>query len=246
MSRLKIESGSALRRHDWPGLLFATLGLLLLTACTPPEPAIVPEEAPPTGRVSPDARLFELVPGDSWLRILVYREGALAALGHNHVISSTAISGELALGSTPARSAVNLEFPVASLAVDLPELRDIEGEDFPGELDQASIEGTRDNMLGDKVLAAARFPLIQLRSRSIAGDYPNLTLLMDVSVRDQTTRVTVPASVTAGANEVVAEGSLKLLQTDLGMQPFSVAFGALSVRDEMQLKFRLIARAIPD
>jgi len=236
----------SVRRRSWPGWLVIALGLLLLAACTNPERAAVPAEDAPAGRVSAEARKFLLVPGESWLRILVYRDGALAALGHNHVVSTTAISGQLAVGSTPSSSAVNFEFPADSLSVDLPQLRNAEGDDFPGELDQASIDGTRDNMLGDKVLAAARFPTIALRSHSIAGDYPDLNLLMDVTVRDQTTRVTVPARVTLIANEIIAEGSLKLLQTELGMEPFSVAFGALSVRDEMQLKFRLVARAAPD
>jgi len=219
---------------------------VLLAACAPPEPAAVPDDNRPAGQVSPDAQQFVLIPGESWLRILVYREGALAALGHNHVISTTAINGQLALGSTPARSAVNFEFPVAALVVDSPELRAAEGEDFPGELDQAAIEGTRNNMLAEKLLAAERFPTIQLRSRRIAGNYPELSLLMDITVRDQTTRVTVPARVTVSGAEVVAEGSLPLRQTDLGLKPFSVALGALSVRDEMELKFRLIARAVPD
>ena len=198
MSRLTVEPFGTCRPRSWPGCALAALALLL-SACAPPEPATVPEDDRPAGLVSPDARKLALIPGESWVRILVYRDGALAALGHNHVISTTAINGELAMGSTPARSAINLEFPVATLAVDLPELRDAEGEDFPGELDQASIYGTRDNMLADKLLAAARFPTIQLRSHSIAGNYPDLSLLMDVTVRDQTTRVTVPAMVVVSA-----------------------------------------------
>ncbi|MGI9329222.1 MAG: YceI family protein [Gammaproteobacteria bacterium] len=234
------------RRRSWSACLLMALGLLLLVACAPPERASLPADEEPAGRVSADAQKFLLIPGESWVRILVYRDGALAALGHNHVISTTAISGQLAVGSTPARSAISFEFPLSSLSVDLPELRDAEGDDFPGELDQASIDGTRANMLGEKVLAAARFPAIQLRSHRIAGDYPDLSLLMDVTVREQTTRITVPATVTANPTEIVAEGSLKLRQTELGLVPFSVAFGALSVRDEMQLKFRLLARAVPD
>jgi polyisoprenoid-binding protein YceI len=138
---------------------------------------------------------------------------------------------------------VRFGFPVESLQVDIPAQRQEEGEDFPGALDQSAIDGTRSNMLGEKLLDAANFPEVQLSSREIRGESPELRLLMEITVRDQTTPVEIPAALKFGAGQLVVTGTVKLRQTDLGLEPFSVGLGALSVRDELELKFRLVARS---
>jgi hypothetical protein len=98
-------------------------------------------------------------------------------------------------------------------------------------------------MLGDRVLDAANFPLVSLRSRSVTGEMPMLRLLVDVVVRDQVTAVEIPVRVTQDGNQLTATGEVGLLQTELGLEPFSAALGALFVRDELELKFRLVAAA---
>lgn len=217
--------------------------VLLVAACGPREP-VSREPAPPPEAAPADAVVYRLVPGESEIRILAYRDGPMAALGHNHVISTAVIDGEVALASPVTSSALRLEFPVQSLQVDIPAQREEEGEDFPGALDQAAIDGTRVNMLGDKVLDAASFPFVLLRSREVAGELPSLVLTVDVTLRDQVTTIEIPATVEMATGELTATGAVTVKQTDLGLEPFSVGFGALSVRDELELKFRLVARAV--
>jgi hypothetical protein len=216
--------------------------VLLLTACAPRAPVTRAPAQPPPVAAPAGARHFSLVPGESEVRILAYRDGPLAALGHNHVISTTAIDGTLAFAEPVTRSTVALEFPVDSLQVDIPAQRAEEGEDFPGTIDQSAIDSTRANMLSAKLLDAENYPVVRLSTRRISGRLPELRLLMDIVVRDRSTTVEVPVTVTMSDAEVVATGALTLRQTDLGLEPYSAVFGALFVRDALDLKFRLIAR----
>lgn len=214
---------------------------LLVTGCAPREPVTrAPAVRPPVAAPA-DAVEYRIVPGESEIRILAYRDGPLASLGHNHVISTTDIDGAVALASPVGRSTVRVSFPVQSLQVDIPAQRDEEGADFPGALDQSAIDGTRSNMLGEKLLDADNYPEVQLRSREIGGELPALQLLMDVTVKNQVTPVTIPVTVTVHDERLVATGTVTVRQTELGLQPFSVGLGALSVRDELVLKFRLVA-----
>ena len=149
--------------------------------------------------------------------------------------------GELDLREPVTDSAVSLRFPVESLEVDRPELRAAEGDDFPGEIEQSAIDGTRENLLGEKVLDAARYPLVRIRSLAVTGQLPALEIQAEMLVREQWTPVTVPVEVSIRGERVEATGELSVRQTELGLEPFSVAFGALSVRDELGLKFFLVA-----
>ena len=70
---------------------------------------------------------------------------------------------------------------------------------------------------------------------------PALEIQAEILVREQWTPVTVPVEVSIRGERVEATGELSVRQTELGLEPFSVAFGALSVRDELGLKFFLVA-----
>lgn len=227
---------------------FATRSLIILTAflavaCGPREPVSrAPAEGPPAD-APVDAVEYRLIPGESEIRILAYRDGPLARLGHNHVISTTTVEGEVRLASPVTRSSVSLAFPVGSLQVDIPAQRAEEGDEFPGELEPSAVIGTRSNMLGDKVLDAERFPRVTLRSREIAGELPALSVTLDVDVRGRVSSITIPVDVMLGDQQIEASGRATLRQTDLGLEPFSIGLGALSVRDALELKFRFVARA---
>ena len=215
--------------------------LAWLTACGPVRR--VAEPPPDEGPALPaGAQRFDIDPAASQLRILVYRAGALASLGHNHVISSSGLSGYVAVAPALADSVFVLTLPVASLEVDRPELRAEEGEDFPGPLDAEAIAGTRSNMLGERLLNAAMFPEIRLQSRSVSGRLPELTIAAELRVKDRLSEITVPVSVDLQGETLTASGRFTLAQSALGLEPFSVMLGALAVRDELDLRFTIVAR----
>lgn len=219
------------------------LVLLLLPAlfsCAPVRDA--PEMVTESGLPWPeDARELVILPGESELRILAYRDGPLARLGHNHVISTTQVDGRVAWTEDIGRSYVEFRLPVASFEIDRPELRAEEGDEFPGEIPDQDIAGTRTNMLGEKLLDADNYPEIRLFSRRVRGSLDALIVDAEVIIKNQPTAVSFPLSARWEGERLIASGQASLAQTSLGLEPFSALLGALTVRDEIELKFRLVA-----
>jgi hypothetical protein len=48
--------------------------------------------------------------------------------------------------------------------------------------------------------------------------------------------------VQVDAAQVTASGTARLKQTDFGIVPFSVGAGLLAVQDELEVRFRIVAR----
>jgi hypothetical protein len=192
-------------------------------------------------QVAPDARRYVIQPGASMLQIFVYREGRLARLGHNHVLSSTQLSGAVYLAPDRLDSSVELRLPMASLEVDRAELRAAAGPDFPGVVDAEAIAGTRKNMLGELQLDVARYPDLILRSRRVTGAGDELQLTMELAFKSAVRTISVPVVLTWAGEEIVATGSFSVAQTELGLEPFSALLGALRVRDVVDISFRLVA-----
>ena len=155
------------------------LGLLLLAACARPvergaTPAAVPAvaAAPGVDATRPPAagvRRYRIDAARSLLTLRVFRGGALAAAGHNHVIASHDLEGLVDLAPRLERSAVSLRLPVARLAVDEPALRAGAGAEFAAEVPESAREGTRRNLLGAALLDAGRFPRIELDSTRVVA-----------------------------------------------------------------------------
>jgi len=218
--------------------------LWLLVSCTPPlQPDVSDARLKPL-TIPAEARRFALVPGQSEVLILVYREGRLARLGHNHAISARQIEGSVYLAPEFAASAVELRVPLEMLEVDRPADRARAGDEFPGELDADAIAGTRSNMLGEEQLEASRWPEMVLVSRALSGADTEFELQVDIALKDTVSRVTVPVKLTRdGSERLIASGEFSVLQTELGLEPFSALLGALRVRDQLDIRFRLVAEA---
>jgi polyisoprenoid-binding protein YceI len=132
-----------------------------------------------------------------------------------------------------------LELAVADLEVDDPALRELEGEDFDGEISQKNIDGTRANMLGEKLLHAEQFPTIQIQSTAIDGSMPDVNIVTTVIVTGMENTVTFPASIELTDDSFVASGQLEITHGELGLSPFTAMGGALSVRDLLVLKYEI-------
>jgi len=175
----------------------------------------------------------------SWLRVLAYPDGPLRRFGHHHVISHHGISGIVVVAPNPLESTIMLELTVADLAVDDAASRGLEGEDFAGEISQKDIDGTRGNMLGEKLLNAEQFPTIRIRSESIEGSMPDVNIVATVIVKGMERTVTFPASIELTDDLFVARGQLDITHPELGLSPFTAMGGALSVRDVLVLKYQI-------
>ena len=216
---------------------------LLLTACglTPerPAPAVEPTAAAPAPAA---ARRFLLDATDSEVVVLVYRGGRLAKFGHNHVIRLGGLEGRLDLAEPLDGSRLALSFPSAAMELDDPALRAEQGAGFESPLRPTDIAATRRNMLGPALLDAGTHPRIQVEGRVLGGRLPVLETELTFRLRGHTSQLRLPVQVEFDADLLRAEGELELLQTDLGLTPFSLLMGALVVQDRMMIRYRLVMR----
>jgi YceI-like domain len=220
----------------------AAVLVLSLAACAvrAPRPVALPQ-------VPAQARLQALpAPGEyaidssaSELRLLVYRAGPLANLGHNHVMVNRAVTGVVRIGADVPTSSFSLRMQADDFVIDDAQSRQEEGSDFPGDIAQDAKAGTRHNMLSSAVLNAAEFPDITVQSTSLTGALNELNANLEISAAGHTSRISVPLILQGDARHFIAEGSMELRQTALGLTPYSLAHGALQVQDAMQLKFKI-------
>lgn len=175
---------------------------------------------------------------DSEVQILVYREGLLAALGHNHVLEPADLQGTVQI--TDALSA-QLQFRLDQMRVDAPEARAAAGDVFRVQPDTDAVAATRRNLLGADGLDAARFPVARLQ---VVGPVPLIgeqSLDVQVTLYGVTRSYPVSVRFSQLAERWRAEGRLLLNQRDFGIQPFSLFGGALRVRDQVEVRFSLYA-----
>ena len=194
----------------------------------------------------PEPGIFEVVKSDSEIRVLVYRGGLFGGFGHNHVISTSDIAGRIKIAEDPAASSVELTIPVESFEIDVASIRLEEGESFKKEVSDKDKRGTRKNMLGEKLLDGAKFSNITIRSQSWTGEIPDILAASEITVRDQINSLELPTSVSVSDEQIFLTGRFAVTHKQLGLKPFTAVLGALRVRDEMEIKFRITARRVTD
>lgn len=194
------------------------------------------------GECPPDcAGAYRIVPGDSEIRVLVYRGGPLARFGHNHVILATGIEGVVHRGETADLSCIRLTIPVDGLEVDPPDARAEEGAAFDSDLSEEDIRKTRANMLGGSVLDGAGHPEIRVRSVAMTGSLDRPEARLEIRLRGESREVTVPVTVYETGQRLVMLASLSLRQSDFGIEPFTAVGGALRVQDTVRIRARIVA-----
>lgn len=215
------------------------LACAVLAACTPlpPAPAQAPAPAAPAALPAwqrQGVQLLHIAPEESLLTITVRRGGALARLGHDHVIASRTLQGVV----TPAPGRAQFQFRLDQMSVDEEGLRQAAGLTTAPSAD--AIAGTRHNMLV-RVLDAERYPWVSIEARR-TGD--NEVFEADITLHGVTRTVQLPVRVEQAADGrgLQASGSLLLKQSDFGIVPFAILGGAMAVQDQMELAFRITAR----
>jgi hypothetical protein len=217
---------------------------LLLGACrTVPTPPPSPPPTPPAPEVVPE-RIdhYQIDAARSQVLVLVYRDGKMAKLGHNHVLSVHDLSGEVLMPADISQASFQLQFPVAAMSVDEPALRRALGDDFSAPVDAASIDGTRSHMLGEKLLDAMHFASVRLQSVALRPQADQWLASLRITVRDHNCVAEVPVTLVSTADELSASGEFDLSHAQLGLTPYSVGLGALRVAEIIHIRYRLVAR----
>ena len=229
----------------------AVLFSLALAACgathprppAAPAPTAIPSAAGKATAQAPpgEGAHYRIDASRSELRVLVYRAGAMASFGHNHVIASHAVEGWATFNGDGAGAEFALTVPVAGFEVDDPALRAEEGLDFAESVTDEAKSGTLHNMLGPAVLNAAAFPALTIRSTAVAGTGRVLEATVVLEVAGHSSTLVVPFSLDVSPGLLQAEGELTLKQSALGLTPLSIFLGAIKVQDDMRVKFKLVA-----
>jgi polyisoprenoid-binding protein YceI len=232
----------------FPGLGVVVAGCVLLglAACQTSPPAAeiptAPTQTPGSTVIPAGAKTYSVVPEESLLQILVYRGGAMARLGHNHVITSHRLAGAVYVLDDPTQMRFDVRFPVNELTVDEPAMREIAGPDFPPNVPQSARDGTRTNLLSEALLDGAKYPEIRLRATDVVATAEGYDVGVEIALKDQVRTVRVPVTLEREEGVLKASGEFPLKQSELGLKPFSVAMGTLIVLDDMKVRFELSAR----
>jgi hypothetical protein len=162
------------------------------------------------------------------LRVLVFRGGAAARLGHNHVLRASDLRVDW-----PAAGPV-LRLRLDALEVDPPALRATLGPAFASAMDDTDRAGTRTNLL--KALDGAAHPEVVVRTLQQVGEGGLCAVEAEITLHGATRRQWFVAHVDGRR----ARGEVVIRQSDFGIQPFTVMGGLLAVKDELVVQFELV------
>jgi hypothetical protein len=171
----------------------------------------------------------------------VYRAGALANLGHNHVIQAGSIKGDVYLAPDFKQSGFEMHLPLADLQIDVPAARAVEGPDFAAQPSAAAIEGTRKNMLGAAELDATKFPDLHIRSVSLTGPAWGPDITVRIALHGVERELTLPIALQYDDKQLTVTGAFEFRQTDFDITPLSILGGGLKVADTIKVRFHIIA-----
>ena len=216
---------------------------LLSSACTPPlSPQTIVTQAPPP-ETFPQAyyreaqaagsSIYQVDPNRSIVTIIVRRDGALARLGHDHVVASHHLNGFVDVTGERADLHILLE----QLVVDETALRLSAG--FTSQPSEDAIAGTRQNML-NKVLDAKQFPHVLISVKRKSGE--SQVLSTSITLHGIEKNFEIPVQFTTLADGLEVNGQLAFNQSDFGITPFSILGGAIRVNDRLDLAFKIVAR----
>ena len=226
-----------MRKFLWPVLV-------ILAGC-----AVPPREEAPTAAAVPAAPAAQpAASGKSWrvvastLEVRVYRDGPMQKLGHNHLITSDQLTGEIVQREPLTATSFELSLPLESLVVDDEKARSAAGGDFAAPVPAKDAEGTRHNMLSEKLLNAASFGVMKLTSDSLSGEPGSYQAQVRVSLAGGEHVVTAPFTLTIEDDHLKANSEFHLKHSDVGLVPLTVALGAVKVRDDFEVSVTLEAR----
>ena len=217
----------------------AAVLLVVVAGCgtRPSAPAQVVGVTRPAGTTP-----FQLDANASEIWLFLHADGPMAKIGHTHVITTHGLQGSIWLDPHAEHSGCKLELPVAAFVVDDPQERMAAGGEFAEPLDEEARAGTREHMLGDRQLDAAQYPKVSLQCQHVTGGPDRITVQLTITVRDHTTQLSVPVTWQRTGSTLQANGEFTFTQTSVGLEPYSLLFGALRVSDEIRARFRLVAR----
>lgn len=205
-----------------------------------PETSALPDFPLAVYQQAPTESVYRIDSGHSLVQIIVRRGGKLARFGHDHVVSTGRIEGYLIRPvDDPAASRADLRLDLKTLIVDKPELRQqhqMDTQPTPEDIDK-----TTENMQL-KVLQSDTWQQAHLHIAGVSGSPEILRAELTITLHGESHSFPIMINLEdQDSGKLVADGSFSLLQSDYGIEPFSVLGGGLQVLDEVQIIYHLEA-----
>lgn len=220
--------------------LFLLLWLIPQTVCaqfTDPGPY------DPSAQASAAMQIFQVVPEQSILRVMVGRSGLLQRMGHNHVIVNRSLSGTLRMDTRTKRTYARLYIPVREFLVDDPAERLRAGPGYESVPDTRAKADTQANMLQPEILDIGTYPEIIIDANDAPLVPGQSTVALVVSFKGRQIPLQLPITMATNGGNLVVDSIFRLDHQQLGLRPFSVLGGALRVSEN--INFELHLEAIP-
>ncbi len=173
-------------------------------------------------------------PGSSRVYVFVGKTG----LGHEHAVVGQIKQGRIRLDAP--QDSGQIVFDMATFAADADVARQYIG--LSGTTDASTQQQVNANMLGASVLDVAHYPTATFQVKSVERlPQPSQRGLPQYRLRGDFTLhgATQPIQVIADAEEqngwIHLRGGFTMLQTQFGITPYTKAFGAIGVSDQLQI-----------
>jgi polyisoprenoid-binding protein YceI len=172
------------------------------------------------------------LPDESELVVEAFKTGALERFAHDHrFVASSWTSAVEFDPAHPEATSLRVEVRADALHDKSPAL----DEEQRAEVDRIAH--------GPEVLDAARFPTISVEAKAAEARDGSLTMRGTVTLHGRERPVAFPMRVAVTGERAVAEGSFRVLQSDFGITPYRKFLGAVGVKDELLVSFRVAAVA---
>lgn len=239
----RTHTGQAIRRLAPGGAIALCVALLGACAAHRPRQAVSAGAAPPplTASYARQAKagktVYRLDGRRSSAWIFVDKAGPLAGFGHRHVIEVESPRG-FAQVNVDGVTHAEVRFSASKLHVDPPAaLARFDVKEHLSDKDRA---GTRQHMLGSRVLDARRYPWIRLVVDVSHTRQGTVALKLHIVLHGKSKDLTVPASMSHTGKDWMVKGQFSLEQSDFGITPYSIMLGALRVKNRIHIRYDLV------
>ena len=182
----------------------------------------------------------QFLPTESYLHVLIYSDGILSALGHDHVIAADDWQGHFTLNNASDFQA-SIVIELQNLLVD----READRALYPhlAQKQQPSAEdivATKNNMLSKDILDVEHYPVMRTK---IKGDTKSRIMTAYISLRNHETTITTVYERVCENNLVKYISHFRLLHKDIGLKPYAALFGAISIAQPIDFNIKLATSA---
>jgi len=171
---------------------------------------------------------YQLGPSDGTVQVKTGRQGMASKVGHDLTLEAANWKATVTVDGEPSGSGVNATIEPRSLSVTAA----TGGAKPMSEKDKKEIAKNIAGLLGNDS--------ITFTSNSVQVKDSAVTATGDLSIAGQSRPVTLDLTTTPDGR---LTGSMKVVQSQFGIKPFSAMLGALKVKDEVEINLDV---ALPD